>query len=232
METSRLHVVIAARCSPAPVPGSKIAVNKSVDNRHEMRITARFLWISSWMAEEPEMPYRRPLRDAHVCSRNTLPLKTGTTRGRPRERGKSRATGPHTGTWPRRAARGAGKARQLTSRCGEAGQGPSISYMEGPCLILPGRDACLDPHAAAGGTPAAMTWIAVENGEVPGGRAATAGGMRGSRRAGRPASRWRAFAVRLHARSHPGPGAEPRGPACRLLLRSPGRADRLRARRG
>ena len=48
---------------------------------------------------------------------------------------------PRAGAWPRRAARGVGKARQLTSRCGEAGQGPSISYMEGPCLILPGRNA-------------------------------------------------------------------------------------------
>jgi hypothetical protein len=42
---------------------------------------------------------------------------------------------------PGRAARGAGQAGQLTSRCGEAGQGPSISYMEGPCLILPGKNA-------------------------------------------------------------------------------------------
>jgi hypothetical protein len=33
-----------------------------------------------------------------------------------------------------------GKARQLASRCGEAGRGPSISYMEGPYLIVPGRN--------------------------------------------------------------------------------------------
>jgi hypothetical protein len=32
---------------------------------------------------------------------------------------------------------GAGQAGRLARRCGEAGQGPSISYMEGPCLILP-----------------------------------------------------------------------------------------------
>jgi len=68
------------------------------------------------------------------------PLETGTTRGRPRERGRSRETGPRAGIWPRRAARGAGQARQLASGRGEAGQGPSISYMEGPCLILPGRN--------------------------------------------------------------------------------------------
>ena len=68
------------------------------------------------------------------------PLETGTTRGRPRERGRSRETGPRAGTWPRRAARGAGEASQLAGRRGEAGQGPSISYMEGPCLILPGPE--------------------------------------------------------------------------------------------
>ena len=77
------------------------------------------------------------------------PLETGTTRGRPRERGRSRETGPRAGTWPRRAARGAAKARQLASGRGEAGQGPSISYMEGPCLILPGRNVF-----ARAGTPA------------------------------------------------------------------------------
>jgi hypothetical protein len=32
-----------------------------------------------------------------------------------------------------------GKAGQLASQRGEAGQGPSISYVEGPCLILAGR---------------------------------------------------------------------------------------------
>ena len=77
------------------------------------------------------------------------PLETGTIRGRPRERGRSRETGPRAGTWPRRAARGAAKTRQLASRRGEAGQGPSISYMEGPCLILPGRNVF-----ARAGTPA------------------------------------------------------------------------------
>jgi hypothetical protein len=55
-----------------------------------------------------------------------------------------------TGTWPRRAARGAGKAGRLASRCGEAGQGPSISYMEGPCLILPGRNAIPSTSTGAG----------------------------------------------------------------------------------
>ena len=56
------------------------------------------------------------------------------------------------GTWPRRAARGAGKAGQLAGQRGEAGQGPSISYMEGPCLILAGRNVFAEHRR---GTPAA-----------------------------------------------------------------------------
>ena len=113
-------------------------MNKPVDNHREIRIAARFLRIPAWIAEEPEMAARRPLRDARVCSRNALPLETGTAWVRLRERGRSRETGLSHGYLARRAARGVGKARQLTSRCGKAGQGPSISYMEGPCLILPG----------------------------------------------------------------------------------------------
>jgi len=87
------------------------------------------------------MAPRRPLRGARVRSRNIPPLETGTARGRPRERGRSRETGASHGYLAPAAARGPGKARQLASRCGEAGQGPSISYMEGPFLILPGRNA-------------------------------------------------------------------------------------------
>ena len=67
------------------------------------------------------------------------PLETGTTRGRPRERGRSRETGPSRGYLA--PAGGARRRRRPASRCGEAGQGSSISYMEGPCLILSGRNA-------------------------------------------------------------------------------------------
>ena len=90
-----------------------------------------------------------------------------------------------TGTWPRRAARGAGKARRLASRCGEAGQGPSISYMEGPCLIRPGRNACAgtgtarrsrrdasgDDPGSRPGTGEAAEWL--PNPVVDGGRRVT-----------------------------------------------------------
>jgi hypothetical protein len=69
------------------------------------------------------MASRRPLRGARVCSRNIPPLETGTARGRPRNVGGAGRPVPRTGTWPRRAARGAGKARQLASpvRRGRAG---------------------------------------------------------------------------------------------------------------
>ena len=74
------------------------------------------------------------------------PLETGTTRGRRRERGRSRETGPSRGYLaPAGGARRAAKTRQLASRRGEAGHGPSISYMEGPCLILPGRNVLPGP---------------------------------------------------------------------------------------
>jgi hypothetical protein len=65
-------------------------------------------------------------------------------------RGGAGRPAPRTGTWPRRAARGAGTAGQLASRCGEAGPGPSISYMEGPGLILPGRNAIPSTSTGAG----------------------------------------------------------------------------------
>jgi hypothetical protein len=78
------------------------------------------------------------------------PLETGTTPGatpgtweEPGDRPLARVPGPGG----RRAA--SAKTSQLASRCGEAGQGPSISYMEGPCLILPGRNVF-----ARAGTPA------------------------------------------------------------------------------
>jgi len=74
------------------------------------------------------------------------PLETGTTRGRRRERGRSRETGPSRGYLaPAGGARRAAKTRQLASRRGGAGRGPSISYMEGPCLIQPGGNVLPGP---------------------------------------------------------------------------------------
>jgi len=75
------------------------------------------------------------------------PLETGTTRGRRRERGRSRETGPSRGYLaPAGGVRRSAKTRRLASRGGAAGHGPSISYMEGPCLILPGRNVLPGRH--------------------------------------------------------------------------------------
>jgi hypothetical protein len=120
-------------------------VNKPVDNRRQMRITTRFPWILLWIAKNLKMARRRVLRGACTGSRNVSPFGNGhhlgVTPGTREEPGDRCLAGARL----RRAARGVGKARQLASRCGEAGQGPSISYMEGPCLILPGRSAfCRD----------------------------------------------------------------------------------------
>jgi hypothetical protein len=107
-----------------------------------MRITARFPWILLWIAKNLKMAGRRLLRGACPGSRNVLTVrKRASPGGDLRNVGGAGRPVPRTGAWPRRAARGAGKAGRLASRCGEAGQGPSISYMEGPCLILPGRNA-------------------------------------------------------------------------------------------
>ena len=94
------------------------------------------------------MAPRRPLRGARVCSRNIPPLETGT------------GLGATPGTWeepgdrswhgylaPAGGASASARPGNWPAGGGEAGQGPSISYMEGPCLILPGRNAL--PTSAA-----------------------------------------------------------------------------------
>jgi hypothetical protein len=116
-----------------------------------MRITARFPWILLWIAKILKMAGRRLLRGDCPGSRNVLTVrKRASPGGDLRNVGGAGRPVPRTGAWPRRAARGAGKAGRLASRCGEAGQGPSISYMEGPCLILPGRNAITGTSTGAG----------------------------------------------------------------------------------
>ena len=69
------------------------------------------------------------------------------------------------GTWPRREARSVGKAGQPAIQRGEAGQGPSISYMEGSCLILVGRKVLLAPLRHADDRRDALPrWSAVMTG--------------------------------------------------------------------
>ena len=97
--------------------------------------------------------------------------------GRPRERGRSRETGPSRGYLARRAARGAGQAGQLASQRGEAGQGPSISYMEGPFLILAGRNVFARTAVARRRRPDCGTAVAGGHDRVRA-RSLTAGGAR------------------------------------------------------
>ena len=86
------------------------------------------------------MAGRGLLRGARGGSRNVFTVrKRAPPGGDPGNVGGAGRPVPRAGAWPRRAARGAGKAGQLASQRGEAGQGPSISYVEGPCLILAGR---------------------------------------------------------------------------------------------
>ena len=80
------------------------------------------------------------LRGARGGSRNIFTVrKRVPPEGDPGNVGGAGRPVPRAGTWPRRAARGAGQAGQPATQCGEPGQGLSISYMEGPCLILSGR---------------------------------------------------------------------------------------------
>jgi len=127
------------------------AVSKPVDNRRQMRITTRFRWIYLWIAEKQEMAGRGLLRGSRRGSRNVLTVrKRAPPGGDPGNVGGAGRPVPPAGTRPRRAARCASRAGQLASRCGEAGPGPSISYMEGPCLILPGPDVLAGTAAARG----------------------------------------------------------------------------------
>ena len=117
-----------------------------MDNLCEMRITACFLWSLPWIAEQQEMAGRRALRGACGGSNNAFTAGNGHHPGRRRERGRSRETGPSRGYLaPAGGARRAAKTSQLASRRGEAGRGPSISYMEGPCLIQPGGNVLPGP---------------------------------------------------------------------------------------
>jgi hypothetical protein len=92
-----------------------------------------------WTAEKAEMVEHRPLRGACGHSRNVLPLETGTTRGRPRERGKSRETGPPYGYL---APAGGAQCRpsQATGRLTRRGRARPLHLIHGGALSdLPGQ---------------------------------------------------------------------------------------------
>ena len=109
------------------------------------------------------MAGRRALRGARGGSRNAFTVGNGHHPGRRRERGRSRETGPSRGYLA--PAGGARRRRSQLAGRGEAGHGPSISYMEGPCLILPGRNVIARARTPAGaGMPAAMIGGPAEHG--------------------------------------------------------------------
>jgi len=177
------------------------------------------------MAGKPGMAGHGLLRGARPCSRNVSPSETDTTWGRPRERERSRETGFSCGYL---APAGGARCRQ-----GQATDQPARRGRAGPLHLIHGgalpdsaqpERPCRDRHAAAAGTPAAMTRAAAKV-RSPGGRATTAGGKRGSRRVRRPdPRRRRASAVRLLARSHPGRARSP-------AVRRAGRVRQARLRR-
>ncbi len=108
---------------------------------------------------------RRVLRGVRGGCRNAFTVGNGHHLGRPGNVGGAGRPAPRAGTWHRRAARGAGKPASWPTWCGEAGQGPSISYMEGPCLILPAGDVFTRAGTpATAGLPAAMIWGSTEHG--------------------------------------------------------------------
>jgi len=116
------------------------------------------------------------------------PLETGTTWGRPWERGRSRETGPRMGAWHPRAARRDSKARQLAG-LGEARSGKAPHLIHGgPCLILVGSNVLFQDRGAGNRRNATRDAPVTPGsaGEFPRGRAATGGGRRGSCRARRP----------------------------------------------
>jgi hypothetical protein len=105
------------------------------------------------------MAGRRPLRGARAGSNNVFTVGNGHHLGlAPGTWEEPGDRSPRAGTWPRRAARGVGRPASWPAWRGEAGQGPSISYMEGPCLILPGRSVCARGRPAGNAGPAATTW--------------------------------------------------------------------------
>ena len=104
------------------------------------------------------------------------PLETGTTSGatprtweEPGDRSLARVPDPGG-----RRAVPAKPGNRLAWR-GEAGQGPSISYMEGPCLILPWQEGLL----AGTGTPGARQDASRDD---LGSRSRSTGGLASKRR--------------------------------------------------
>ena len=120
-------------------------MNKPVDNRREMRITTRFLWIPSriagnwkWLAAGPCAALAYAVEMSHRWKR-VLPG------GDPGNVGGAGRLVPRMGTWPRRAARGVGKAGRLASPVRRGQAGPLHLIHGGALLILSGWNALAGP---------------------------------------------------------------------------------------
>jgi hypothetical protein len=120
-------------------------VNKPVDNRREMPITARFLWIPAWIAEEPEMAGSGSCAAPAYAVEMVSPLETGTTWGRPQERGSSRETGPSRGYLaPAGGARRRQEPGNWPAGAARPGRVPPSHTWRDP-VFLPGRNGvCTD----------------------------------------------------------------------------------------
>ena len=135
-------------------------MNKPVDNRREMRITACFLWIPSWIAENKKWLAAGPCAAFAEAVIMLSPLETGTTWGWPRERGRSRETGLLArvpGPGGRRAA--PGKASQLAGLA-RRGRVRPLHLIHGGALPDSARQErlCQAGTPATAVMPAATTW--------------------------------------------------------------------------
>src|SRR5215831_6492885 len=91
------------------------------------------------------MTCRRPLRNALGTSNNGFAIGNRAIRGKPRDVRRTGKPVLRAGSWHRRRAhRGDGRATGRTDAV-KPKQGPSISYMEGPCGILPDTAATVSP---------------------------------------------------------------------------------------
>lgn len=117
------------------------------------RITVRFLWIPCGWRKTWEMIGCTALRHGREGSRNAFTAGGGRHLGATPEAWENPGNRSRTGTCPRRRPPVPVRPGNWTTWQVEAGQGPSVSYMEGP-LLFPHRSA------AAGQRPAARPWCA------------------------------------------------------------------------
>jgi len=130
-------------------------VNKPVDNYGEMRITTRVLWIMCGYLKSPKLLTADPCAALAEAVKMQSPLETGTSWGRPRSVGGIGRPVPCTGTWHRRAARGASQARQQAGLA-QRGRARPLHLIHGGALSDFTRQErlCSDRHDMRAACPA------------------------------------------------------------------------------